>query len=604
VPALRFRRTLSFRRRLALAAVVAVAVTILVPGASVPAQAADRFTFYGSGYGHGVGMSQWGAYGLAQMGWSHSRILRHFYQGTRVDRADLPSKIRVGITEDRSIVHLTAKGGPVRLWTGAPRKGKLVATIPRGATWTVGPKGGAYAIRRESGKLAGKTTWGGVKRNLYATYAATGSRVFIPEADGIWFDGFVYNRGHIEFNLYGCRSGCAERLIVPLSLQEYLYGLGEVPTSWPMQSLEAQVVAARSYAVYSMRHYGRRSSCNCHLTDGSGDQTYIAYDREGGPGGGRWVSAVKATARQVLRYGGHVIQSFYAASDGGHSEDVEDVWHGGNPAYAIPYLRGVCDPGESTNANPWTDWQRSFSGSEVASRLSPYTGSIGRVVDFRHIVRGESGRIVTATAVGRNGSATVSGTEVRAGLGLYDDRVWINSDRNVVGAIRETYDASMCAPGLPTSRRQAVKGGAQQFFVQGGIFRNVGPDVTLWVRGAIYDEYKTLRAGSGRLGLPVARVRSLAATATALDSAKVAACNGCKRLDLAKGRIYLRPSLGGAHALWGRVLSKYLDRNGTSGALGWPITRVKTRRFGGTRASFQHGTIDCPSGKPCRVDLT
>src|SRR6266567_8130074 len=58
------------------------------PRSAVPAEVADKpFVFFGSGWGHGVGLSQWGAYGLAQDGWSHQRILAHFYSGTDVGPA-------------------------------------------------------------------------------------------------------------------------------------------------------------------------------------------------------------------------------------------------------------------------------------------------------------------------------------------------------------------------------------------------------------------------------------------------------------------------------------------------------------------------------------
>jgi SpoIID/LytB domain len=198
--------------------------------------------------------------------------------------------------------------------------------------------------------LVGGHTWGSPSRDLFLTYADAGARVFIPEADSIWYDGFAYARGTIEFNLTSCAGagGCVERL----GLQSYLDGLGEVPASWPMQAMEAQAVAARSYAVYAMRHYGIRADCNCHLTDGSGDQTYIGYDRESGTDGGRWVHAVTASRGEIVTYRGAVIQAFYAASDGGHSDSVQDVWHGGDPAYAIPWLTGVCDPGEWTGRIP------------------------------------------------------------------------------------------------------------------------------------------------------------------------------------------------------------------------------------------------------------
>ena len=69
--------------------------TLTLSVGQVPAGATGSITFYGSGDGHGLGMSQWGAYGLATMGWRHRKILTHFYQGTRVDAATpLPPRSR------------------------------------------------------------------------------------------------------------------------------------------------------------------------------------------------------------------------------------------------------------------------------------------------------------------------------------------------------------------------------------------------------------------------------------------------------------------------------------------------------------------------------
>ena len=417
-----------------------------------------------------------------------------------------------------------------------------------------------------------------------------GSRVFVPEADAIWGNGFTYGRGYLEFNLYGCAkpTGCVERLILPLSLEEYLYGLGEVPSSWPMEAMEAQAVAARTYAVYAIRHTGIRADCNCHLTDGSNDQTYIGYNREAGTDGARWVAAVDATASELITYQGAVIQSFYAASDGGHSENVEDVWHGGNPAYAIPWLKGVCDPGESTTSNPWTDWTRTYSSSDVTARLLAYTTSIGTVTAFTDIERGVSGRVVSLRVVGTTGAASVTGSELRAALGLYDDRVWINQDRNVLGSIRETYDSLMCAPGLPASKQRAVPNGVQQFFAKGGLFQNAPRALTVWLKGPIYDEYRAVRAGHGVLGVPTSH------------TVTVSSCAGCRRVDFVGGRVYFAPGLG-AHALWGAVLTTYLANGGAVGSLGFPVTRTLSLAAGGTKARFEHGLITCTDGQACAI---
>jgi SpoIID/LytB domain protein len=424
--------------------------------------------------------------------------------------------------------------------------------------------------------------------------------VFIPEADGIWDDGFSYARGSIEFDLASCggADGCIENVIARLGLEDYVDGIGEVPASWPMASLEAQAVAARTFAVYSIVHYGIRRDCACHLTDGSGDQTYIGYDRESGTDGDRWVKAVAATRGRVVTYHGAVIQAFYAASDGGHSDSVQDVWHGGDPAYAIPWLTGVCDPGEWTSANPWKTWTRTVDDATLTSRLRPYTGPIGTVTTFTRIVHAEGGRIMTADAVGGSGTATVTGSELRAAFGLPDDRMWIGQDRLVTGALRTTYDDLMCAPGLPASARRAVPGGSQQFFDQGGLYRNGNKDLTVWLRGEIDDEYRAVGSGDGVLGVPTSSVHVLGTGTTTATTGSLSCA--CKRVDFKGGRLYWKRGIG-AHALWGPVLAKYLAVGGAQSSLGFPTTRVRPRADGGTRASFEGGRIVCPAGDACSV---
>src|SRR3954449_1721320 len=111
----------------------AVLLAIAWSGVASPASASGGFTFYGSGDGHGIGMSQWGAYGLARMGWTDKRIVQHFYKGSKVvTSSSLPGRIRVGLTWGRTVIHLRAQAGPVRLWIGHPG-GKLVVAIPSGA---------------------------------------------------------------------------------------------------------------------------------------------------------------------------------------------------------------------------------------------------------------------------------------------------------------------------------------------------------------------------------------------------------------------------------------------------------------------------------------
>src|SRR5207249_3565900 len=127
----------------------------------------------------------------------------------------------------------------------------------------------------------------------------------------------------------------------------YLLGLSEVPSSWPTAALEAQAVAARTYALEKVERLGQhRSFCDCGLYSSTADQVYGGWDKEAAADGARWAAAVARTRHQIVAYHGVPIQAYYSSSSGGHTESNDAVW-GGAP---LPYLRGVCDPGDDTSA--------------------------------------------------------------------------------------------------------------------------------------------------------------------------------------------------------------------------------------------------------------
>src|SRR5439155_16789756 len=146
--------------RTRLVAVFALVAALALAPASVPASASSAqtapssFVFYGSGFGHGVGMSQWGAYGLAAKGWIHQQILTHYYSNTTLGQsASEPSKIRVGLVDGVQYVHVAAVGGPVKLQTGAPDdSGTVIATVPAGSSYLVKGGTGSYVIVDGNGK--------------------------------------------------------------------------------------------------------------------------------------------------------------------------------------------------------------------------------------------------------------------------------------------------------------------------------------------------------------------------------------------------------------------------------------------------------------------
>lgn len=297
---------------------------------------------------------------------------------------------------------------------------------------------------------------------------------------------------------------------------------------------------------------------------------------------------MRATKGEVVLAGGQPIPAFYSASSGGYTEDNENVWGG----TALPYLRGVCDPGDYTRANPYRTWVVGpVPADVVATKLRPWTGDIGIVERFGRTVRGVSGRIETVRVVGADGAVTITGAQLREGLGLRDDRVWINSNRLVRGTIRATYDGLMCSPGLPAGSRVKVDGGARQRFAEGTIYVNAARSLTVWLYGPIEHSYVASGESGGPLGLPRSGVVELSA-GPGCDT------QTCDRVVLETGRIYLKTSTG-AHALFGPVLDFFLARRGVMGRLGFPTSDVTQAANGAWTATFEGGSVTCGADGPC-----
>jgi stage II sporulation protein D len=124
---------------------------------------------------------------------------------------------------------------------------------------------------------------------------------------------------------------------------EYLYGLGEVPSSWTEAAMQAQAIAGRSYAV---RKTATRSGCNCQIYSTTLDQAFVGYSKEIATMGNRWVQAVNATIADinantalVVQYNSETISTYYSSSTGGKSQPTAEVW-----GSAFPYLVTVNDP--------------------------------------------------------------------------------------------------------------------------------------------------------------------------------------------------------------------------------------------------------------------
>jgi stage II sporulation protein D len=357
-----------------------VAVVALLALASlcavVPAGAAakGRFVLEGHGYGHGVGLSQYGAYGYAKHGVGYKKILGHYYSGTKVGRTK--SK-RIGVL-------LSTQPGGVSFSHARRACGR---DVKPSKTYRARLARGGAKIRLESGK--GKKI------------ASCGRKLGAIGGAKIEISGLGHYRGALVVKAAG---GGSVNVINRLALDDYLKGVvpHEVPASWPADALRAQAVAARGFALTSG-------------VDGDG-YTLYADTRSQAYGGAdsetkETNKAVKATRREVVTYRGEPAQTFYFSTSGGRTESSQYGFSGGS---AVPYLKAVDD--RYDGVSPYHSWKVTYSRSELAGRLGAWVK--GRLQGIKVLKTGDSPRVVRARVVGSRGSTTVSGAEIQVRLGL------------------------------------------------------------------------------------------------------------------------------------------------------------------------------------------
>jgi stage II sporulation protein D len=185
-----------------------------------------------------------------------------------------------------------------------------------------------------------------------------------------------------------------------------------MPSSWPIEALKAQAVAARSYALA-----GAVDGNGFDLYDDTRSQVYEGIAGET-PATNR---AVRTTRKQVVMYGGEVATTYYSASSGGQTENVEFGFPGSEP---VPYLKSVHDPFDT--ASPLHAWRREFTQGQMESRLASHVK--GNLQDIRITKTGLSPRIVSASVVGSGGTIKVSGATLQSALGLYS--TWMSFNKS------------------------------------------------------------------------------------------------------------------------------------------------------------------------------
>lgn len=397
-PATRATRRLRHTAEAAVAALVgALALVLLMP---TSAQAAETyavpsngvFLLDGHGWGHGRGMSVYGAQGAALQGVPYDQILARYYPGTALtpyaDRT-----VRVKVTLDSSQVRLPAQSGLIVIDNSGAGM-----TLPDGySQWRLLPVGGVLQLQGltdtwTSVPLNGSTSLDAARFENPATGVV---RVYRSDSSSVGYRGAVF----------GVSSGSSVLTVVHLPMEQYLRGVvpKESPPSWASGELRSQAVAARSFAATAV---GSHTTSQWDVCDTDACQVFggtSTWSASGSMSAVEYAStdaAVRDTATQVLTYQGQIANTQFSASNGGWTTS------GG-----VPYLPAQSDPWDGTApGDPIHSWTAKVSASDIQNAY-PSIGTMTQLVVNSRDGNGEwGGRVTSVTLVGTMSSTTISGS--------------------------------------------------------------------------------------------------------------------------------------------------------------------------------------------------
>jgi stage II sporulation protein D len=363
----------------------AALLTLLIALLAAPNALAD-VRIDGHGWGHGVGLSQYGAMGYAgQEGRDYRWILGHYYPGTQV-RVVKTARIRVRLKEASA----QRVKGAAKLRAANGRRLKLKTRR-------------TYRFSANSGRirvisLSNNHTLARLSAPVRVT-AGKAPLKLLGKAENAIKDGTY--RGALTLSLDGTKVLAVD----DVGLEDYLRGVvaGEMPASWPAQALEAQAVAARSYA---LTHRGANAAFDVYADTRSQVFTGVAGEAPGAS------AAVRATNRRaVVGPDGTVAETLFHSSSGGRTAAVEEVFTSSPP---IPYLQSVDDPYDA--ASPYHDWTVTMSNADTQKQLGLLAP--GQLTGIAVTATTPSGRARTVHITGTLGAVDADAATVQSALGL------------------------------------------------------------------------------------------------------------------------------------------------------------------------------------------
>ena len=403
---------------------VALALTAVVAGAQValpaaPAQAAVSVVLDGHGIGHGFGLSQWGAYGYAvDQGWTSAQIVDHYYGGTVAGTipTNTVATVRLLSLDNKTTTVVSGTGLTVDN-VGGPYKSVS-------ARWI----GGAYQISVRTDAESCNTSSGGwtvvgnladpvVVRSL-ADSSATSN--FSDLAGVCYPDGSVRSyRGAIVATAAGTRT------VNHVPMEHYLRSViaKEMSPGWSTagggkgaQALQAQAIAARSYAQAENRYPNVAKTCDttaCQVYVGAASRTSVAagFVSVEYPSTDAAVLATAGVVRRVGDANGPVAYAMFAASSGGYTAQ-------GNP------FPPVVDLGDATPLNPYHNWTVTLTGGQLSGAY-PSIGTFTTLTVLSRNGFGDwGGRVTSVKVQGTASSVTVTGDQFKSKFSLKSN--WFN----------------------------------------------------------------------------------------------------------------------------------------------------------------------------------
>ena len=454
--------------------------TLSLITAFTPTALADEdpmITIEGNGWGHGVGMSQYGAYGRALDGYNAQEILQFYFPNTElVASQSVPDDLTIHLFSGEGATITTS--GTVSLRNSTD---EIFKTIENPSILSVSRINSSLSISLPDGtdaciEVTEIETINHCLTDPISINTIEGEPIqteAVNQFTNIGTSGNSYQWGTLTIRNRNLSGGGIFVLLEDLPMDKYLYGLAEVPASWPNAVLEAQAIAGRTYA--NTRVNSRRNNSSWSLPwdlySTVNDQHYTGFSNESGGSFENWKLAVDATSQNVVLYNNNPIYAYYSSSNGGYMESSAYVFcsASNHPCSETAYLQSAKDSYDHVN-NPRHSWVRTYSGQDLGRYLADSSiGSVGTVTGIQ--IRGDigvSGRTDQAdvTIFGTSQNVSTKGNTlmyainngVRADGGGYESEILstkysINDFYNPINEINQSTSGL-----LPTGWRAAESG--------------------------------------------------------------------------------------------------------------------------------------------------